>query len=143
MEQGYKQLKHELGWADFQVRADRAIRAPLGPGLLRLLLLLAGLVQRVAATPTARPGRAPARGAAGPTPAPARRPGGGKGVVAAGRRRAPLLAGGAPARAGLARPLDLPLALLARLVDRAPAAGAPRPPRRRRAGHPLDLYVPT
>jgi hypothetical protein len=26
VEQGYKQAKHELGWADFQVRADRAIR---------------------------------------------------------------------------------------------------------------------
>ena len=26
VEQGYKQVKHELGWADFQVRADRAIR---------------------------------------------------------------------------------------------------------------------
>ena len=26
VEQGYKQAKHELGWADFQVRTDRAIR---------------------------------------------------------------------------------------------------------------------
>jgi DDE superfamily endonuclease len=26
VEQGYKQVKHELSWADFQVRADRAIR---------------------------------------------------------------------------------------------------------------------
>ena len=26
VEQGYKQVKGELGWADFQVRADRAIR---------------------------------------------------------------------------------------------------------------------
>jgi SRSO17 transposase len=26
VEQGYKQVKHELGWADFQVRGDRAIR---------------------------------------------------------------------------------------------------------------------
>src|SRR6266540_3747318 len=26
VEQGYKQVKHELGWADFQVRSDRAIR---------------------------------------------------------------------------------------------------------------------
>src|SRR5215475_13580040 len=26
VEQGYKQAKHELGWADCQVRADRAIR---------------------------------------------------------------------------------------------------------------------
>jgi hypothetical protein len=26
VEQGYEQVKHELGWADFQVRADRAIR---------------------------------------------------------------------------------------------------------------------
>src|SRR5206468_9086168 len=26
VEHGYKQVKQELGWADFQVRADRAIR---------------------------------------------------------------------------------------------------------------------
>src|SRR4029453_4258457 len=26
VEQGYKQVKDELGWADFQVRSDRAIR---------------------------------------------------------------------------------------------------------------------
>ena len=26
VEQGYKQVKHELGWGDFQVRSDRAIR---------------------------------------------------------------------------------------------------------------------
>ena len=26
VEHGYKQVKHELGWADFQVRSDRAIR---------------------------------------------------------------------------------------------------------------------
>jgi hypothetical protein len=26
IEQGYKQVKQELGWADFQVRSDRAIR---------------------------------------------------------------------------------------------------------------------
>ena len=26
VEQGYKQVKQELGWADFQVRSDRAIR---------------------------------------------------------------------------------------------------------------------
>jgi hypothetical protein len=26
IEQGYKQVKGELGWADFQVRSDRAIR---------------------------------------------------------------------------------------------------------------------
>ncbi|MFD9043312.1 hypothetical protein ACFV0F_34390 [Streptomyces bottropensis] len=26
IEQSYKQIKDELGWADFQVRSDRAIR---------------------------------------------------------------------------------------------------------------------
>ena len=26
LEQGYKQVKQELGWADFMVRSDRAIR---------------------------------------------------------------------------------------------------------------------
>jgi hypothetical protein len=52
VEQGYKQLKQELGWAHFG-RLHGALRpgdpSPLAPRLLRLLLLLAGLVRHRAA----------------------------------------------------------------------------------------------
>jgi hypothetical protein len=59
IEQSYKQVKDELGWADFQVRSDVAIRRPPDPGQLRLLLLLAGhRRRRLAATPApTRPAR--------------------------------------------------------------------------------------
>jgi hypothetical protein len=36
----YKQVKQELGWADFMVRSDRAIRRHSRAGVLRLYLLL-------------------------------------------------------------------------------------------------------
>jgi len=38
IEQGYKQMKGELGWADFMVRSDRAIS--LDAGVLCVCLLL-------------------------------------------------------------------------------------------------------
>jgi len=40
VEQSYKQVKQELGWADFMVRSDRAIRRHSRAGVLRLYLLL-------------------------------------------------------------------------------------------------------
>ena len=44
VEQGYKQVKDELGWADFQVRSDHRDPPPPDPGLRGVLVLLAGLV---------------------------------------------------------------------------------------------------
>jgi hypothetical protein len=44
--QSCKQVKDQLGWADFQVRSETAIRRPPGPGQLRLQLLLGRLVPR-------------------------------------------------------------------------------------------------
>lgn len=55
IEQGYQQVKDELGWADFQVRSDTAILPPAfgrgypsqpDPGRLRVDLLLGGVVHR-------------------------------------------------------------------------------------------------
>jgi len=40
VKQSYKQVKQELGWADFMVRSDRAIRRHSRAGVLRLYLLL-------------------------------------------------------------------------------------------------------
>jgi hypothetical protein len=128
IEQGYKQVKGELGWADFQVRADRAIRrhwilvccafsfcwhagqteaAPAPPAS-----------PRTATGPTAAAGQAPARGAPqrlDPDPV---APGGGRGgdVVAQGTARG----------ARLADSVGVAAALLARMVDQraAPSVAA-------------------
>jgi hypothetical protein len=122
VEQGYKQLKQELGWADFMVRADQAIRRHW-----YLVFCAFSLCWRAwfttgppttdrspsGATEFAAPinsdaSSAPERGENGPRPT--------------GPTTPDLLATDAPARARVARPLDLPLALLARLVERAPAS---------------------
>ncbi|HVA90036.1 MAG TPA: IS701 family transposase [Chloroflexota bacterium] len=120
VEQSYKQVKQELGWADFQVRSDRAIRRHWALvccafsfcwwtyGRHEALALIDAILQL-----------APA--------APAPESVGGK----TGRRRlrAPasaLLAGGPPPGAELAGPVDHALALVARLVH---GPAAPAPPR--------------
>ena len=61
VEQGYKQVKGELGWADFQVRIRSGDPPALGAGVLRVQLLLAGLPRRTtrsAPVPGRRDGRA-------------------------------------------------------------------------------------
>jgi len=50
VEQGYKQVKGEVGWADFQVPLGRAIRRP-GRWSAARFVLLAGIARR-AACPT-------------------------------------------------------------------------------------------
>ena len=138
VEQGYRQVKNELGWADFQVRTDRAIRrhwtlvtcafcfcwhAPPAPATVDHPL------------PPRLPGAAAPPPPTPPVPAPA--PVAGRGENA---RAAALLAGGPARRARLAGAVGAAPALLARLVDRAPARHAACPPgrhRRRTAAPPL------
>ena len=115
VEQGYKQLKQELGWADFMVRSDQAIRRHW-----QLVLCAFSFCWRAwfttgppattePSTPADSDARlAPERGKNGARPARPPTPG--------------LLAADAPSGARVARPLDLPLALLVRLVERAPAS---------------------
>ena len=142
VEQGYKQLKRELGWADFMVRSDQAIRRhwqlvfcafsfcwrawfttgpPTGP-----------IAPPVKTEPASRaePDTASAS-ARGENDAPADRP------TTPGR-----LAAGAPPRPRMAGSLDVPLALLARLVERAPASGTAGAPRLGRAGAPARPVSP-
>jgi SRSO17 transposase len=116
VEQGYKQLKQELGWADFMVRADQAIRRHW-----HLVFCAFSFCWRAWFT-TGPPSTAtdpPAAADAGAIPAPAR---GGNGPRPDRPTTPGLLAKDAPPGARLARPLDLPLALLARLVERAPTS---------------------
>jgi len=128
VEQGYKQLKQELGWADFMVRADPAIRRHWY--LVFCAFSFCWRAWFTTRSPTARATPAACFDSADPS-VPAR---GGNGAQPSGPATPGLLATHAPSGARVARPLDVPLALLARLVERAPASGAARPPRRRRPG---------
>jgi SRSO17 transposase len=136
VEQGYKQVKHELGWADFMVRSDRAIRRHW-----QLVCCAFSFCWR--AWFAAEAGTA---GDAGPTPqadasacANSTIPAGpstGRGEN--GHRFTSRhdshrhLASDPPPSARLAGSLDATLALVARVVNCAPAARDPGPPARRR-----------
>jgi DDE superfamily endonuclease len=113
IEQGSKQVKDELGWADFQVRSDMAIRRH------QVLVTCAFSFCWAAwfAHPPPSPATPPAPGADG----------GERGSRA--RRAAPaaVLAQGDPGRARLAGPVDHAAALVGRLVQSAPAPPAPGP----------------
>jgi DDE superfamily endonuclease len=113
-EQGYKQVKDELGWADFQVRSDAAIR--------RHQVLVCCAFSFCWDAWFASP---PPQDAAAP------RPGPGRGERGAARRRAAgaVLAAGTARRPRLAFPLDRAAALVAGMVQGAPAAAAAGPDR--------------
>jgi hypothetical protein len=113
VEQGYKQVKDELGWADFQVRSDRAIRRHW-----TLVCLAFSFCWHAGHAQTAAlPDQVAARGAQQRLdPDRHHRASGHRGVVAAG----------VAAGARLAGPMGVAAALLARMVDQpaAPAAAA-------------------
>jgi hypothetical protein len=114
IEQSYKQVKDELGWADFQVRSDVAIRRH--QALVNCAFCFCWATwfadhppQHDSAAPRPEPGR-------GERGHPRRRP-------AAGAVMAPGTARGAR----LAFPLDRTAALVAGMVEGAPAAAAASP----------------
>jgi hypothetical protein len=113
VEQGYKQVKGELGWADFQVRSDRAIRRHWA----LVCCAFSFCWQAVLAEHSAQP--AP--------PDPQAAPSAARGAKATGHRRRTrrqqLLAGGVASGAGLADPLERATTLLA-VVVASPAAPA-------------------
>jgi hypothetical protein len=112
-EQGYKQVKDQLGWADFQVRSDIAIRR-------HQVLVTCAFSFCWAAWFGDHP--AP-RQTAAPRPEP------GRGERGAARRRAPgaVLAAGAARGPRLAFPVDRAAALVDRMVQGAPATSAAGP----------------
>jgi DDE superfamily endonuclease len=127
VEQGYKQVKDELGWADFQVRSDRAIRRHWTLVCLAFSFCWhAGQAQVAPAAGPAPPAATP------PLPSPpAVAQASARGAQQrldpdrrdrAGRHRGDLAAGTAQG-AGLAGPVGVAAALLARMVDQ-PAAPA-------------------
>jgi SRSO17 transposase len=116
VEQGYKQVKHELGWADFQVRSDRAIRRHW-----QLVCCAFSFCWRAwfaehpaQPVPAAPQAAAPTGAARGETTGHQAEQVPGRGVVA----------GDAASGARLADPLGRTRALVAVVVDRAPAGPA-------------------
>jgi hypothetical protein len=111
IEQSYKQVKDELGWADFQVRSDIAIR--------RHQVLVNCAFSFCWDAWFAHP----------PPPATPPAPAGDRERGARTRRNAPaaVLAPGAAGRARLAGPVDHAATLVDRLVERAPAPAAASP----------------
>jgi SRSO17 transposase len=142
VEQGYKQLKQELGWADFMVRSDQAIRRHW-----QLVFCACSFCWRAwfAATGPPANNRPPSNmtdtvppNDSGTLSAPARGENGGCADWPAAPR---LLATDAPSRSRVAGSLDVPLALLGQLVERAPAsrtAGSTRLRRPRTPARPLS-----
>jgi hypothetical protein len=114
IEQSYKQVKDELGWADFQVRSDVAIRR-------HQVLVNCAFCFCWATWFADQP---PQHDGAAPRPEP------GRGERGATRRRAAagtVMAPGAARGTRLAFPLDNASALVDRLVQGAPAAAAASP----------------
>src|SRR5262249_12716246 len=113
IEQGYKQVKDQLGWADFQVRSDTAIRRHQA---------LVNCAFSLCRNPWSAD-RPPQRGDAAPQPDP------GRGERGPGRRRTAgaVLAAGTARGPRLAFPLDRAAALVGRMVQGAPAAAAASP----------------
>jgi SRSO17 transposase len=126
VEQQYKHIKQSLGWSQYQVRADRAMR--------RHWALVQGAFAFCWWAETHRPLAAP-DGVVGDVPAGTRGEKGG----APGSELAPtvaLLAGGAAAGAGVVGTGALPVALLDGVERPAATAGPARPPRLAAPGPP-------
>lgn len=138
VEQGYKQLKHELGWADFQVRSDRAIGRHWA--LVCCAFSFCWRAWFGAAPPAAHP--APSAGAVGPFPPAGEADRG-------GRRPGPRPAPGPSWPVALRRVRSW-LTPWSRLWRCWRAWSTGPPPEALHdlltavaAGHPVDLYVPT
>jgi DDE superfamily endonuclease len=114
VEQGYKQVKGELGWADFQVRSDRAIRRHWALVCCAFSFCWQALLAEDPARP-APPDPQAALSAA-------------RGAKATGHRRRTrrqdLVAGGVAGGAGLADPVERAATLLAVVVTSAAAPAA-------------------
>jgi DDE superfamily endonuclease len=142
VEQGYKHVKHELGWADFMVRSDRAIRrhwALVCCAFSFCWRAWFGSPASAAAPPSEVLTPEHDRDSVAPAGAPAGRGENRPDRTGAGER---LMAAGPPPGSRLAGAVDPPLALVARLVEFAPTAGAPSAPRLGRAWPPAQPLPP-
>ena len=115
VEQGDKQVKGELGWADFQVRSDRAIRRHWALVCCAFSFCWQAFLAEHPNQPAAPDPQAAPTATRGAQPTGHRR----------GTGRAPVVAPGTALGAGLADPMDRVAALLAVVVASAPATAAP------------------
>jgi len=118
VEQSYKQTKGALGWSDYQVRSDQAIRRHWA--LVCCAFSFCWYHQSQASSGTDR--------LAETESAPKEEAIGKKNRDHASASSTALLASGTPGSASVAGALDHALALLARLVESAPASAAATPP---------------
>jgi DDE superfamily endonuclease len=114
VEQGYKQVKGELGWADFQVRSDRAIRRHWTLVCCAFSFCWQAFLAEHPTQPALPNPQAAAVAARGARPTGHRRR----------TSRQELMAGGVASGAGLADPLERAGALLAVVVASAAAPAA-------------------
>jgi hypothetical protein len=114
IEQSYKQIKDELGWADFQVRSDTAIRRHQALVNCAFCFCWAAWFADHPPQDAAAPGPWADRGERGAAPR---------------RTAASVLAAGTARGTRLAFPLDRTAALVAGMVQGAPAAAAASPDR--------------
>jgi hypothetical protein len=123
VEQSYKQTKHALGWSQYQVRSDLAIRRHW-----QLVCCAFSFCWYQLGHAAGETDMAPSDGAEqlAPSPSPAVPEEGGRGEnqPQTGMPAARVLAGGTASGARLAGALDHAVALLARVVEGAPATGA-------------------
>jgi hypothetical protein len=129
IEQSYKQVKDELGWADFQVRSAIAIRRHQALVNCAFSFCWAAWFadnppQHEPAAPRSKPGRGE-RGATSRLTSPGS-------ILATGAARDPRLAD----------PLDRAATLVAGMVRQAPAAPAPSPDELGRGRLRMHLYIP-
>jgi hypothetical protein len=146
IEQSYKQVKGELGWADFQVRSDAAIQR-------HWHLVCSAFTFCWWAWFHAAPGEQPSPPVGDVTESPASMAPAAPGAEGRGENEHPpsgrrhaasgphLLAHDGETRTGMADALAFPRALLARLVRPAPADGTPGLAQRRRR-RPTTLPLP-
>lgn len=127
VEQSYQQVKHRLGWSQYQVRSDLAIRRHW------TLVCCAFPFCWQAATDLVDVGNPPETVMVSDDPA---------GATPAGRGGNPAqadLARGVATRPGVVDPLDLAPLLVARLVRGTPTSRAPSTARRPRPGLPTPV----
>ncbi len=135
VEQGYKQVKHELGWADFMVRSDRAIRRHWQLVCCAFSFCWqAWFAEEAGTAGDAGPTSQAHASACANSTVPAglstgRGENGGRFTSRHDLHRH--LASDPPPSARLVGPLGVPLALVASVVNRAPTSGDPSPPSRR------------
>ena len=148
VEQGYKQVKHELGWADFMVRNDRAIRRHWQLVCCAFSFCWQSwFTEEAAITAPPAPATSTKASANANSALPAGPPAGrekntDRFNTETRQRLHRHLAGCPPSRTVMAGSVDVPVALVAIMDDVATAVGGPATPSGRRTRAPTQTPPP-